>query len=888
MTVSRGTRVGEYEVTDLLGAGGMGEVWRARDTRLGRDVALKVLPAAFAADPDRVARFAHEARVLASINHPNIATIHGVEESGGVTALVMELVDGVTLADRTGRALPLAEALAIARQIADALDAAHERGIIHRDLKPANIKISSTGLVKVLDFGLAKIAPDASADGQAHQSLAPTMLPAGTQAGVILGTAAYMSPEQARGVDVDKRTDVWAFGCVLYEMLTGRAAFSGPTLTDVLSAVVATEPDWSALPNTTPSSVRRLLPRCLEKDPRRRLRDIGDARADLDDSSTTPAGSIGPVHTFRSSSLWWSAAIAVAVVAGAIGWFAHRRLATTTPDSLYLSISFPQHALTLPFGSRRLAISPDGNRIAYVSPEGLWMRRLDRKEAVAIGAPGRDPFFSPDGRFLGLFTEGTGLVKVPVEGGQRTTLAANSQRPGGGAWGSDGTIVFATTEGLFQIPADGGSPRLLAKPNRDRRERLYAWPDFLPGNRSIIFTSLTDAGPSEARIVMLDLDSSKQTTIIEGASSARYVPTGHLVYAAGPSLRAVAFDTRTGATHGEALSLSGLDLAVASDNGAIDVDISRTGTLVYGASGFAGPNPDAWRSLRALEWVDHTGARERIAIQPGAYQYPRVSPDGTRVALDVLSGGNRDVWILNLARLTLTQLTSGPTEDMLPLWSRDGRRVFFASDRAGNFDVYSQSADGAADARPEFVAPEFQAPNAITPDGKKLLVYDRFADLDVLNLDHPDRLEPLLHGPADERVPAISPDGRWMLYESDESGQKFEVFLRPFPNVSDSREKISIDGGRYPRWAPDGRTLYYVSADGDMMTASVTLSPALKVGPVTKLMAWQKPSVGRSGIPYDISPIDGRFLTTVPVDAAPIGPTQISVILNWFAELTRK
>jgi serine/threonine protein kinase len=884
-----GQTIGAYLVRERLGAGGMGEVYRARDSRLGRDVAIKVLPQAFTADRERLARFEREARVMASLNHPHIAQIYGLEEAGGTRALVLELVEGRTLAElvatRGPKGLGLNEALTIARQVADALDAAHEKGVVHRDLKPANVIITPAGVAKVLDFGLATTHAGDALAGAADEETVSAL----TEVGTLMGTAPYMSPEQARGQVVDKRTDIWALGCTLFEMLTGRRTFDGASMVDTLVAITERDPEWALLPESTPPGVRRLLRHCLEKDPRKRLRDAGDARLALDDVLTGQAeGSTQEVQgkaRSRSSAIRWaSAGLAVGLIAGVAGWFLTRAAAPGAPVGVVrLSIAFLERPVSMPIGSRHLAISSDGTRIVYASSNRLWLRRIDQDEPVALPVLGSNPFFSKDGAWVGAFAA-TRLLKVPVDGGPAVEIVATSDRPAGASWSPSGSIVFATTEGLFQVPDAGGTPRLLAKPDRQSGELLYAWPQFLPDERFLLFTVRSEGG--SARVAVLDLETLEQTPLLEAASSARYVPSGHLLFFSGRTLRAVAFDAGTRQVQGERVTVPMAEIGTSDDNGAASFEVSDTGTLVFTPAREADASTGEPQTNRqALVWVDRQDRREPLAIAPGSFGYPRVSPDGTRVALDVNASGQRDIWILNLQRLTLTQLTHGPTEDALPEWGPDGR-IYFGSDRAGNFDVYSQAADGASGERLEYAAPDFQAPSGVTPDGRLLLIYERFNDLSLLRFGER-KPEPLLHSSADEAVPDLSPDGRWMAYESDESGGQFEVFLRPFPDVNSGREKISVNGGRFPRWSPKGNEIHYLTPDGEMMAASITFSPNPTVGSITKLFDWIKPTPRRAGTPYDVSPLDGRFLMAQPVTRIAGGPTHVSVVLNWTDELKR-
>jgi Tol biopolymer transport system component len=881
-----GRRIGGFELQGLLGVGGMGEVYRARDTRLGRAVAIKILPPAFKDAPDRVARFEREARVLASLNHPHIGAIYGLETADGVKALVMELVEGEDLSQRLARgAIPIDEALAIARQVAEALEAAHEQGIVHRDLKPANIKVRQDGTVKVLDFGLAKALAPASDTG-------PPVTPSPTHAGAILGTFAYMSPEQARGEAASRQSDVWAFGVVLYELLAGASPFGRSTTADTLASVLGTQPDYSVLPADTPASVRHLVRRCLDKDRKRRLQHMGDVRIEVEDAQvalTADPGAAPPsprAVAANGRTRRAAGAIGLAVLAAAVGWsIAHRPASPTPAAVIRLSIPSVDPLSTLePIGVDHLAISPDGSRVAYASASRLVIRQMGQKEAIAIDVEAMDPFFSPDGEwvgFIGTADGETGLKKVPALGGTPVSIVATSERPGGGTWGANGMIVFATGEGLFQVSDNGGEPRQLLKPDPTRKERAYAWPQFLPGGRSVLFTIVRDEPVEGAQLAVLDVNTLETEIVLKGGSAARYASTGHLVYTSGQTLKAVAFDPDARQTRGDPVSLPDIAIATAADNGAAEFAVSETGTLL-----FITP-PVSGQPRRRLAWVDRQGKEEVLALPPGRYADPRISPDGTHVALDI-PGANRDIWISSLQRPNLTQLTDGPTEDMLPVWSRDGRRVFFSSDRSGTFDVYSQAADASTPARVEFAGPGSQMTTSFTPDGTRLLVIENFKDLSALNLARPDRLEPVLHGAFFFQLAQVSPDGRWVAYESNESGKQYEIFVRPFPNVSERREKISTDGGRFPLWDPQGSgELFYVDLDGNMMAASVTLSPSLSLGGVTKLFKWEKPPRGPAGRRYDISPIDGRFLMLQSAGEGSDGLIDISVVLNWTEELKR-
>jgi serine/threonine protein kinase len=875
MSITVGSRIGTFEIAEPLGAGGMGEVYRAHDTRLGRDVAIKVLPPSFAADADRRARFEREARVLASLNHPHIATLYGIEESPAGPVLVMELIDGDTLADRLALSGPLAvrEVLTIAKQVAAALEAAHQQGIIHRDLKPANIKITPDRRVKVLDFGIAKAVAGRKDDET--QTIAGA-----TETGVIVGTPAYMSPEQARGETLGVQSDVWSFGAVLYEMLTGASPFKRKTSAETIAHVLESPPDYGALPAGTPDLAARLVQRCLERDPSGRLQHMGDVRILVEEALTSlePAAATGSASSVRRRGPWIASGLVAAALAGvAIGTLAVRSAPTAPTSPLYVSVPFQGGPVSFPFGTRHLAIAPDGSTVAFASNRGLQIRHIDQNARAVISTGGNNPFFSPDGDWVGLFVEAPpAIVKVPVRGGTAVTITALTDRPFGASWRSDGTIVFATTEGLFEIAANGGEPKVIVRPERGRGEKLYAWPHFLPDGRSILYTALSADGNDGPQTILLDLKSHERKALVRG-SSAVYAASGRLVYSAGSTLNAVAFNAATGALTGRPAAIPGIDVATSTDDGMADFAISETGSVIFLAPTVVAKS--------TFEWIDRRGQREPLNVEPQNYGYAVISPDGTRVAVERWTNGKRNIWILDLRRLTQTQLTDGPIEDMLPVWSADGQRVFFASNRGGNFDVYSQAADGASSAALVFAAPGLQAPSATTPDGTRLLIYDKFDDLAILNLAKPDHLQPLLHSGFDERLGEISADGRWIAYESNESGNQFEIILRSFPDVSARREIVSINGGRYPRWGPKGLDeLYYLSADGAMMAVPITLSPALALGMPKKLFDWQKPVQGRSGLRYDVAP-DGRFLVPKAQAPSPEIPTNVSLIINWLADL---
>jgi serine/threonine-protein kinase len=865
-----GARIGHYQIVSLLGKGGMGEVWRARDPVLHRDVAIKALPSALSADPQRLARLEREAQILAALRHPNIAAIYGVETWQHTRVLVLELVEGQTLDERLlSGPLPGAEVLPLALQIAESLEAAHDKGIVHRDLKPSNIKVTPDGHVKVLDFGLAKPVERAPHD-------AATI----TDAHAVMGTAAYMSPEQARGEAAGRQSDIWAFGVVLYELLSGKSPFGKSSSAETFAQILRTEADLAALPGDTPPRIRRLLQRCLERDTRRRLQHIGDARIEIEDelagAAEQPDARNGP--SSRRPLLLAAAALGLLAV-GVTVWQLGLRT-TTSPASrpLRLSIPFAGPPVARPFGIERLAISDDGSLVAYCSTDRVWVRRMTDPEPVAVvEAEAVDPFFSPDGAWLGVF-EATRLIKVPSGGGPREVLAEISDRPAGGAWGKDGTIVFATTEGLYSVPANGGGqPRLLLRPDREREERQFAWPSFLPDGRSLLYTVLRQGPAASGQVALLDLRTLQSRVVLAGASTARYVPTGHLVYLAGSLLQAIAFNTASGQTSGAPISIPDVGVGFWQDNGAAEFAVSQSGTLVYHSAGFR-------YAMSQLTWVGRDGKEEAVPIKPGVYAYPRVSPDGTRVAMDGISGANRDIWIVDLQRLSLTRLTEHFGEDLLAEWAPDGTRVFFSSEREGNFDIYSQAADGSGQPTVVLSAPGFQSPLSISPDGRQLVIYDQFKDVRLLNLDT-HQTAPLLNGNADERLARLSPDRKWLVYESDESGRQFEIYVRPFPDVARRREQISVDGGRFPRWSRTGNELFYVDLEGSMTAVPFRGTPDARIGQARKLFTREKPPQGRAGWPYDISARDERFIFLDRVLLPTSDSTQVSVVLNFFEDL---
>ena len=884
-TLAPGARFGLYEVLSVIGIGGMGEVYRARDTRLHRDVALKVLPDRFSRNMERLARFEREAHVLASLSHPNIATIHGIEHVDGISALVLEVVEGQTLAERLRRGpLPIDESLEIAHQIAEALEAAHERGIVHRDLKPANVMVTLENRVKLLDFGVAKVFDDATA-ATASTSISNDAT-GDTQPGLVPGTAAYMSPEQARGEVIDRRSDIWAFGCVLFEMLTGRLPFQGRSVAESLANLLDGHAEFEALPKATPVATRRLLRLCLERSPRQRLQHIGDARIDIADTRShrgdESSSARGSAASSSRRAVQFAAVAGVLAVAVVSGWFVGSRSNAKTAAPIVRFSVMPTGA-PLPAAGRTVAISPDGSRLAYVAGGWLWLRELAAAEGVRVpgtDGSGGEPFFSPDGEWVGFFDVNTGLRKLRVRGGTPLTIVVNAGRQLGGSWGTDGTIVFADGVGLFTIDADGGSARLLARPAAERGEVRYAWPHILPGRRVALFTILRDT-IANAEIALIDLDTKQQKVLLRGGHAARYVATGHVIYAAGGRLYGVSLDLGSLAVGGQSFALGSLQVAETFGSATANFDVSQTGTLVYVA-------PTRQR-LRTIVWVDRMGREQAVSAAAGYYFYPRISPDGTRVALDV-GGANRDIWVWNLKREVMTRITDGPTEDMMPAWSVDGKRILFASDPEGVFNVFARSADGSGPSTRVYRGPDNYMP-FFSPDAGRLLIFvqgptARSGDVAVLTLQEPVGIEPLIRTQHREGNAHVSPDGRWVVYQSDESGRP-EVYVRSFPIVDQRKEIVSREGGTQPLWGPAGSSeLFYRTLDGTMRVVSVRLTPELIVGATTDLFS--NPSYADTTVGswmYAVSPRDRRFLMLkeqAPSDASPI-----NVVVNWFDELTR-
>jgi Tol biopolymer transport system component len=901
MSLAAGSRIGAYEITGTLGAGAMGEVYRARDVRLKRDVAIKVLPEAFAGDPERLARFQREAELLATLNHPNIAAVYGLEEANGATAIVMEIVDGVTLADRIaadaagGRGLAVDEALAFARQIADAIEAAHEKGVIHRDLKPANIKVTPDGKVKVLDFGLAKLAgpPEGGHYVRPGSSLAPTIAAAAMPAaatvestleGMILGTAAYMSPEQARGRPVDRRTDIWAFGCILFEMLTGRQVFDrGETVSDAIAAILRNEPPWEALPPDTPPHIRALLRRCLQKDPARRLPHIGVARLDIDEgpgeAAPLPAAAAAPPARPRATAVAWTVAAIAVLAAAALGVVAYRGLRPPAAERVRTLFDIPTPPTTEPAS---FALSPDGRKLAFVAntPEGsqLWVRRLDQWEAAAL--PGTEgaayPFWAPDGAAIAFFADGK-LKRVNLVGDNAPRALTDVGTARGGTWSRDGVILFApnaNNQPIMRISADGGAAA--AATTLAPGQGSHRWPQFLPDGRRFLF--LATLGQPELRgIYLADLDGGTPLRVLQDDTAAAFAPPDKLLLMRKDVLVSVAFDPERGTAGAE-------ETMVAQGVGEFLVNrgsysVSDTGVLAWrGATG---------RS-RQLVWVDRAGKVVGTIGSPddNAIASPELSPDGRRIVVQRIIDRNPDIWTIDVARGVQTRFTFDAREDLLPLWSPDGQRVVFASTRSGAQGLLEKPTGGAEE-RPIPAAPGGATPLAWSPDGRHLLfaaapTADAARDLWALPLDGSQKAFAVTQTPFDEFAGQFSPDGRWLAYVSNQSGRA-HVYVRPFPGSGETVQ-VSTTGGGHPRWRPDGRELYYLAPDGKLMAVPVATPPgqsAPDLGAPTPLFATHLASGASITVskPQYAVARDGRFLMNVDTSEGNAPP--IKVVLNW-------
>jgi eukaryotic-like serine/threonine-protein kinase len=895
MSLGSGTRLGPYEIVGTLGAGGMGEVYRARDTKLNRNVAIKVLLPAVASDPDRLARFSREAQVLASLNHPNIAHIHGLEESGGVQALVMELVEGPTLADHIAGSsgpMPVREVLSIAKQIAEALEAAHEQGIIHRDLKPANIKVRPDGRVKVLDFGLAKaLAPAGAGDTtDARATMSPTLSMRATQAGIILGTAAYMSPEQAAGKPVDKRSDLWAFGVVLLEMLTGRQVFGGETTSHVLASVLKDEPDWTALPADTPAPLRRLLRRCLQKDRKRRLADAADAWLEIDEAETSPTDAPLPLDASSARGrLGWVVAAASSAAMLALGFPAVRYFRQAPPvvgSEMRTEINTPASTDPLSF-----ALSPDGKQLVFVaSGDGaprLWLRPLATTSAQPLaGTEGADyPFWSPDSRSVGFFADGK-LKRLDIGGGSPQVLA-DTNGPRGGTWNADGVILFAPsfTSPIFRVPSSGGKATPATTLGGVQSHRF---PQFLPDGRRFLFYA--QGTPDTGGIYLGSLDTPDARRLTAADAAGAYAQLGWLLWVRAGTLMAQRLDMERRALTGDPVTVADV-VAIDATTYASALSVSASGLLAYRT---------ATTNRRQLNWFDRTGKALGTLGAPDESNLwnPRVSPDGRRAAVNRTVQGNADVWLLDGTRSS--RFTFDAALDRFPVWSPDGSRIVFDSTRTGaTRNLYVKASGGAGNEDLLVESPQSKVAGDWSADGRFLLYMSidpqTDADMWVVPLEGDRKPWVFLKTNFTEYSGVFSPDGRWIAYQSNESG-RFEIYVRPFvppsaanapANSAAGQWQVSTAGGISPRWRADGKELYYIGQAGQMMAASITvMGTSLAPGAPVKLFDTRIYGGGvdnRLGTQYDVAR-DGRFLIDTVLDEA---TAPITLLQNWTPPATK-
>jgi Tol biopolymer transport system component len=907
MSLSLGARLGSYEILSAIGAGGMGEVYRARDTKLERDVALKVLPEAFARDAARMARFGREAKLLAALDHPNIAAIYGLEDSGGTRALVMQLADGSTLADRiTKGPIPIEEALPIARQITEALEYAHERGIIHRDLKPANVKVAADGTVKLLDFGLAK-AMDSDLSGE-DLANSPTLSRMATQAGVLLGTAAYMSPDQAKGKPVDRRGDIWAFGCVLYEMLTGKMAFDGDSVTDTLSAVIRVEPDWSKLPAATPVRVRVLLHRCLQKDPKQRLRDIGDARISLDEvmsGAADPAPSVPvatqPLRNTRQIRLAWTLAGILLVVAGTLAFLYFREKPKVVSVTRF-EIPMPQRTTF----TASLALSPNGRRLTFVATDTngqvrLWVRSFDNIEARPLeGTEGAGGFmfWSPDSRFIAFFAQGR-LKKVDASGGPALMICETPSLIGG-AWSPDDKIVFSSAGRVMQVPAAGGSPTAIIASG--------VFPSLLPDGQHFLYTKPPAGNANEDSGIYVGAVATEparqpQKRLLPDVSPVLYEPAsrgpaGYLLFtrgasAQGPSgtLMAQPFDPRRLETTGEAIAIAeGVSITDFSASTDVLAYVSGQRTIPPGVGGVRGVIDGQ------LAWFDRAGHLLGTFGEPGSYRTLALSHDGKRLAVERLDVKNPNIWLYEFERGVMTRFTVGSGWYSGPVWSWDDSHIAFAlqSTASGFFDIYKKASDMSGNQELMFESKISKLPSSWSHDGQSMLYHQPTSPTHVWLLQAADGAErkpvQMEQSDYDQAYGRFSPDGRWIAYTSNESGRN-EIYVRPFdaslakassPETKtpvSSRTTISKGGGGVALWSHDGKELFYRALDGTAMVVDVNTSGGFHAG-IPQPLFKMPPGVQF----FDVSPDGKRFVMAQP---SPANASKFTVTLNWQTALTK-
>jgi serine/threonine protein kinase len=870
-----GKRIGVFRIDAMLGAGGMGEVYRAHDTALDRDVAIKTLPQAFTSDPERLARLKREARMLAALNHPNIAVIHGLEESDSTCALVLELVDGDTLAERlkrtSSRALPVTEALSIARQIALALDAAHQKGIVHRDLKPANVKITPNGLVKVLDFGLAKLADDGSgSDATAAATVAAT------REGVVVGTAAYMSPEQARGKPVDKRTDIWAFGCVLFEMLTGTSPFAGETSSDSIAALLSRDPDWNVLPAETTAAVRQLLERCLEKDPARRLRDIGDVSFEIDRNRE-------PANFHPGRVRWIRSAVVIGSILGValLAWFANRQFKKIPDASRQPTVKFTFTPERLRRGGiaeidAEVSISPDGRHVTYVESSGgqLWVRDIDQEQAHPV--PGAtnvfSAFWSPDNKFIG-YSSGSELQRIPAEGGAPTTITKTVGQFRGATWSDDGaTILYCDGTGMYTVPAAGGQPTRIVEHSHIEQPSFLHLPD---GRHAFLFQVIGTA-PSHD-IQYLIAGETERHTITSATSSNPYPvysPSGHILFVDGlgsaSDIWALPFALAD-------LKATGPPFPIAQHGSSPKLAVA--GTLVYS---------DVPSDKLNLIWTDRSGKTLSTVGEPQLYDGPALSPNGRALLVNIRGDRGWDLWTQQIGEATFTRFTFDSALSQTPTWSAAGDSIFWARPVGRKSDIFSKAISGDGAERTEISLADTVTAPVWSPDGRflafEIVARETRRDLWYRERTVDGRLsdpKAFLQTQFNESSASFSPDGRFVAYQSDETGGP-EIYVRSFPD-GDGKWRISTNGGTIPRWRRDGQEVFYVERQ-QLMAVGVTTQPTFSMHMPAPLFS--KPALGSLNPQYDVTSDGKRFIMREPpTDERPLA---IHVVHNWFEEFRNR
>jgi serine/threonine protein kinase len=883
------TKLGNYTILSFIGQGGMGEVWKAYDARLGREVAIKKLPDEFRTDPDRLGRLKREAKLVASLNHPNIAAIYGLEELPEANFLVLELVEGDSLADHIASTgpLPFSRAIAIAQEIAEALEHAHRKGIVHRDIKPDNIKLTTEGKVKVLDCGLAKAVEGKPLGVDASEM---TTLSTSTKEGVIVGTPAYMTPEQVRGKQVDKRADIWAFGCVLYELLTGRRAFQGDTVSDTLSAVLNQDPNWGLLPETASASIRTLLRRCLRKDSNRRLQDIGDAIIEIEEIGTVPA--IPPAAGIPRHPEWLRVsalvlvAVLTAVLTGALVW---RSRPSRTQSHVSFSHGLQEGVRFSDAGHSIVAVSPSGSAIVYAANRQLYLRSLNQLEAMPIrGTSGTPvgPFFSPNGRFIGYLDSQQGSLKrIAIEGGVPTTLT-KATNLFGASWGKDGTILYADDDGLRRIPEVGGSSEIVIP--LEPGQRIHS-PQLLLNGRSVLFAVTSLVGRfawDRAEIVMQSLETGDRQVIWQGGSNPRYVSTGHLLYTVGDVLFAIPFEIGSLAVRGNPVSVvEGVRPATLypGTTGVASYSVSDDGVLAYVPASQPG-------DLSAmLMRVDREGKAEPFLDIKRGYWRPRISPDGSRVAVEVYDGKSYQTWIIDLNNGNATPLTFEGTS-VFSSWLPDGQDVVLRIDAENAFGIYRKQADGNGEAEMLFQSHDELIPTDVSSAG--VLVFtqgEQTAKSALWTLGLKDKsASEFLATDALEKMAMFSPDGKWLAYVSDESGRE-EVYIRPYPKTEGGIRRASEGGGTGPVWSRNGKELYYRGPSGYLMAVPISLGPGLTVGRAKPLFQFSgRFRISGNAAAYDVHPDGTSFVMVSEPEGAPQDSRQINVVLNWFEELKRK